>query len=59
MVSILANVFVAALIISLIAYAIATLAKQSKEESCSSCSTKKGNACKGCQYADHCNKTIH
>ncbi|MDC7229116.1 MAG: FeoB-associated Cys-rich membrane protein [Sphaerochaeta sp.] len=59
MTTIIANVVVAALIISLVAYAIATLTKQSKEESCASCSPKKGSACKGCQFADHCNKTIH
>ncbi|MGH0054409.1 MAG: hypothetical protein ACQ5SW_13545 [Sphaerochaetaceae bacterium] len=57
--TILANVFVAVLIFFLIAYAIKTLIKQNKGENCASCSTKKGNTCKGCPYGDHCDKAIH
>jgi len=59
MITIIANVFVAALIISLVAYAIAALTKQNKAGSCASCSTKKGSVCEGCHFADNCNKTIH
>lgn len=52
-VTIAANLAVALLIIFLIVYAVRSLVKQSKEESCANCSTKKGKACKGCKFADH------
>ena len=50
--TIIANMVVVLLIGVLVLFAIRSLVKQSKEEGCSSCSSKKGSQCKGCQFAD-------
>ncbi|WP_332448346.1 hypothetical protein [Sphaerochaeta sp.] len=52
--TILANVFVACLILSLLILSIRVLVKQGKQGSCASCSTKKGSGCAGCQFANQC-----
>jgi len=44
LITILANVAVASIILALLAFAISIMVKQGKEES----------ACKGCQFADKC-----
>ncbi|MEA4860335.1 MAG: FeoB-associated Cys-rich membrane protein [Sphaerochaeta sp.] len=54
LITILANITVATIILTLLAFAISVMIKQGKEESCASCSTKKRSACKGCQFADKC-----
>lgn len=54
LITILANVAVASIILALLAFAISIMVKQGKEESCASCSSKKGSACKGCLFADKC-----
>ena len=53
-IKIVVNLVVASIILALLAFAFSLMVKQSKEESCASCSSKKRSACKGCQFADKC-----
>lgn len=54
LVAIISNILVGLVIVLLVIFAVKTLHKQSKEESCASCGTKKNSACKGCKFADSC-----
>ncbi|MBI9095313.1 MAG: FeoB-associated Cys-rich membrane protein [Sphaerochaeta sp.] len=57
--SILANIIVAAIVALLIWYAIQTIRKQKKEGGCGSCGKvdedgKSTSACKGCAFSSSC-----